>query len=110
MSDTSAQPARPVSLFTIVFLLSVFGLFLLVIRWFYAPARTTAFNAVPENLPKELEWKANPEPRRKVPDEAQDAAAKQAGEYAWLDKSACTVQLPIQRAMELTAQRYAAKK
>ncbi len=110
MSDTSAQPARPVSLFTIVFLLSVFGLFLLVIRWFYEPARSTAFNAVPENLPKELEWKANPESRRKVLAEVKEAAAKQAGEYAWVDKSAGTVQLPIQRAMELTAQRYAAKK
>jgi hypothetical protein len=110
MSDSSAQPARPVSLFTIVFLLSIFGLFLLVIRWFYEPARTTAFNAVPENLPKELEWKANPESRRKVLAEVKSAAAKQAGEYAWLDKSAGVVQLPIDRAMELTVQTYSAKK
>ena len=42
MSDSNAMPARPVSLFTIVFVFAVFAAFLLVIRWFYHPADTTA--------------------------------------------------------------------
>ena len=32
--------------------------------------------------------------------------AKKANSYAWIDQSAGQVQLPIERAMELTVQRY----
>ena len=47
MSDIPATPARPVSLFTIVFLFAVFAAFLLVIRYFYHPTTASAFNATP---------------------------------------------------------------
>ena len=35
--------------------------------------------------------------------------AKQANRYAWIDQQAGVVQLPLQRAMELTVQRYSTK-
>jgi len=103
------MPARPVSLFTIVFLFAIFAAFLLVIRYFYHPASTPAFVSSAENLPKEMQWKADRNSRRKTLDEARAADAKKAGTYGWVDQKAGVVQLPIERAMELTAQKYSAK-
>lgn len=110
MSDTSIAPARPVSLFTIVFLLALFGTFLLVIRYFYHPSTISAVNAPAENLPKELAWRADAVARRSALKEVRANEAAQLSSYAWLDQPAGTVRLPIERAMELTAQKYGAKK
>ena len=109
MSDTPATPARPVSLFTIVFLFATFAAFLLVIRWFYHPVTTSAFNAPAENLPKDLAWRASMDTRRQTLQELREAEAKKATAYAWADQKAGVVQLPIERAMELTARDLAAK-
>jgi hypothetical protein len=109
MSDIPATPARPVSLFTIVFLFAVFAAFLLVIRYFYHPTTTSAFNATPENVSKDLEWKSNSSTRRQVLTELRANEAKQAGKYGWVDQKAGVVQLPIERAMELTARDLSSK-
>jgi len=106
MSDT---PARPVSLVTIVILFAVFAAFLLVIRYFYHPASVAAFVAPAENLPKELQWRADRESRQKTLRELQAEDAKKAASYAWLDRQAGVVQLPLARAMELTARELAAR-
>ncbi len=110
MSDISAQPARPVSLFTIVFLLAIFAAFLLVIRYFYEPTVVSSFNAPPDNLSKDVEWRASSDTRHKALIEVRQNEAKQTQNYAWADQKAGVVQLPIERAMELTAQKYGAKK
>jgi hypothetical protein len=110
MSDTSATPARPVSLFTIVLLLVVFAAFFFAVRFFYHPAVTAPQNAAAENLSKDLEWRATTESRRAALKELREKQAKQATSYAWVDQKAGVVQLPIERAMELTAQKYGAKK
>ena len=109
MSDIPATPARPVSLFTIVFLFAVFAAFLLVIRYFYHPTTTSAFNATPDNVSKDLEWKSNAATRREALKELHDKEAKQTAKYGWVDQKAGVVQLPIERAMELTARDLAAK-
>lgn len=109
MSDHAAMPARPVSLFTIVFLLAIFAAFLLVIRWFYHPTTTPAFVAPAENLPKEMAWRANRDSRQKTLLEVRAAEAKKAGGYGWVDQKTGVVELPIERAMELTAQKYGSK-
>lgn len=109
MSDTPATPARPVSLFTLVFLFAVFGAFLLVIRYFYHPASDPAFVATPENLSKDLAWRADRDSRRKTLQELEEEQKKRASTYAWIDQRAGIVQLPIERAMELTARELAAK-
>jgi hypothetical protein len=109
MSDMPATPARPVSLFTIVFVLALFAAFLLVIRYFYHPVTTSAFNAPPDNLSKDLAWRATTDSRRQILREASDAETKKISSYAWVDQKAGTVQLPIERAMELTARDLASK-
>lgn len=110
MSETNVSPARPVSLFTIILLLGVFSAFLFVIRYTYQPAPTTAYNAAPENLSKDLEWRATAEARRKALLELREKEAKQAASYGWVDQPAGVVQLPVERAMELTVKQYSARK
>ena len=110
MSDHSALPARPVSLFTLVFLFAVFAAGLLVIRYFYHPAVLSTVNAAPENLPKDLEWRATAAARRSVLTEVRESSEKAASSYAWIDQKAGAVRLPVDRAMELTAQRYSGRK
>jgi hypothetical protein len=109
MSDPSVAPARPVSLFTIAFLLAIFAAFLLVIRYLYHPATTAAFVAPAENMSKDLAWRSDREARRKTLQDVRAAEAHKATGYAWIDQKAGIVQLPLQRAMELTAQELAAK-
>jgi hypothetical protein len=109
MSDTPVIPARPVSLFTIVFLFAVFAAFLLVIRYFYEPATTSAFNATPDNISKDLEWRANAANRRQTLKQLRETEAKQDSSYGWIDQKAGVVRLPIERAMELTAKDLVAK-
>jgi hypothetical protein len=110
MSDTSATPARPVSLFTIVFLFVVFAAFLFAVRYFYTPATSGPQNLAVENISKEMEWRATAESRRGALKALQETQAKQITSYGWVDKNAGVVQLPIDRAMELTVQQYGAKK
>jgi hypothetical protein len=110
MSDISAPPARPVSLFTIVLLFAVFAAFLLVIRYYYQPTAVSTFNAAPENVSKDFEWRATSEARRKALTELRQSEAGKLSSYAWVDQQAGVVQLPIERAMELTVQKYGAKK
>jgi hypothetical protein len=109
MSDFPATPARPVSLFTIVFLFAVFAAFLLVIRYFYHPTTTSAFNATPDNMSKDAQWKSNSSTRRQVLKDLRETETNQAGKYGWVDQKAGVVQLPIERAMELTARDLSSK-
>jgi hypothetical protein len=109
MSDFPTTPARPVSLFTVVFLFAVFAAFLLVIRYFYHPASASAFNASADNMSKDFEWRANSGARRKTLDDLRETEAKKIGSYAWVDQKGGPVQLPIERAMDLTARDLASK-
>lgn len=109
MSDTPVIPARPVSLFTIVFLFAVFAAFLLVIRYFYEPATISAFNGAPDNISKDLEWRANSANRRQTLTQLRETEVKQSSSYGWIDQQAGVVRLPIERAMELTAKDLTAK-
>ena len=110
MSDPANQSPRPVSLVTIVFVLALFAAFALVVSRYYAPTATAPQNQQAENLPKDLQWKATPASRKQALAELREKQAKQAVSYAWVDQKAGVVQLPIERAMELTAQRYGAQK
>lgn len=110
MSDTSDNPARPVSLFVIVFLFVLFAAFALVVRKIYTPSTTLPQNAVAENASKDNEWRATSTSRRATLEEVRADQAKKAGAYGWVDQKAGVVHLPIERAMELTAQQYGAKK
>lgn len=110
MSDTPHARPRPVSLITIVFLFVLFAAALFVAHHFYAPASVAAYNAAPENLSKDLQWRATAAARRATLTEVKAEQAKKLESYAWIDRKAGVVQLPIARAMELTVEKYSAKK
>lgn len=108
MSDHSATPARPVSLFTIFFVLLLLSALLLLARYFYRPVSAPPFAVTAENYSteKDAQWRATSENRRKALIDLRDAEAKQLQSYGWANKDAGKVQLPIERAMELTAKQY----
>ncbi len=73
----------------------------------YVPNRPPApQNEAPENLPKELAWRATPASRRAHLAELREKEARQAESYGWVDRGAGVVQLPIGRAMELVVREH----
>jgi hypothetical protein len=111
MSDTPASSPRPVSLAAILAVLAGFSLFLALVYLGYASHRAALpQNLAAERLPADLKWEATPEGRRAVLDDLRARQQKQATSYAWVDRKAGIVQLPIDRAMELTVREYAPKK
>lgn len=109
-SSSPAAAARPVSLITTIFILALLAVFIFVVHHFYEPTSVPPQNAAAENLPKELQWKATAASRQAALRELQAQQAKQAASYGWVDQKAGVVQLPVERAMELTVQQYGAKK
>jgi hypothetical protein len=109
MSDT-APSSRPVSLVTTLFIFALLGLFLYFVQRFYHPAVVAPQNETAENLPKELEWKATPASRKEALAKLRDKQTAQAASYAWVDQKAGIVQQPIERAMQLTAEKYGPRK
>ena len=110
MSDSSAPSPRPVALITTLFIFAVVATGWVLVSRFYDPTSTSPQNAVAENLPKELAWKATPATRKQALGELREKHAQQAISYAWIDKNTGVVQLPIERAMQLTAAQYGSKK
>jgi len=89
---------------SILAVLGCFALFLLLVALAYLPKKQgvergpfdqDGIRTPAERLEKLAEIRAN------------ETAASRS--YAWLDQSAGQLQIPIERAMELTAQRYSAK-
>jgi hypothetical protein len=103
------NPARPVSLFTIIFLFVLFAAFLFFVRRAYSPTTIAAQNSAAEQLPKDLAWKADATTRRATLKQTIEEQAKRATSYGWADQKAGVVSLPIQRAMELVVQEQGAK-
>jgi hypothetical protein len=95
----------------IVAIMACFILFLIPVRILYLRHLPPApQNEAPEQFPKDLAWKATPETRRATLAELIAKQEKQAASYAWIDKKAGIVQLPVDRAMELIVQEYGATK
>lgn len=104
----SKPAARPVSVFTLLAVFVCLGLFFAVAWWTRSPALAPR-ELAPEGLAADQQWKATPESRKAHLVELRADEAKHASRYAWIDQSADKVQLPIERAMELTVERYRAK-
>jgi hypothetical protein len=106
MSDSSA---KSVSWVSVAAVFGCFALFLLLVRLGYLSQSTPAPYAVaPEGSPEELAWKATPADRRKYLADLRNKQHEQATSYAWVDKTKGIVQLPLDRAMELTVQEFSA--
>ena len=97
MSETNSHRA---SLVSIIAIFVLFGLFLAVMRYMYVPRQTGAFAG---------DGIHTVEQRQKTLAELHAKEAAQAKSYGWVDQKAGVVHLPLERAMELTLQKYAAK-
>lgn len=110
MSDQPDPAPRPVSLVAVAalfVLLSLFGLITLRVYTHHRPAAPQ--NEAPENLSKDLAWKATPESRKAALADLRAKQALQAVSYGWVDQKAGVIQLPISRAMELVVEAHTGK-
>lgn len=98
MSD---HPSRSAPLVTILFVMAGFALFAAVVYFLYLPRHTGAFTD---------DGMHTAEIRKKNLEELHAKQSQQAASYGWVDQKAGVVQLPIDRAMELTVQKYSARK
>jgi hypothetical protein len=105
MTDPDTPAPRPVSLVTVVSIFILLSLFGILVERVYLPGRPAApQNDPPDNLSKDMAWKATPTTRRAYLAELRKKQAEQAASYGWVDQKAKVVQLPIERAMELIVQ------
>jgi hypothetical protein len=108
-TDPSAPTPRPVSVLAVAAIFVLLSLFGLLAHRVYRPGRTPApQNLAPDNLSKDLAWRATPADRRAYLADLRKRQAEQAASYGWVDKKSGVVQLPIARAMELVVKQYGA--
>ena len=101
-TDPDTPAPRPVSLVAILAVFILLSLFGFLVQRVYVRGRPPApQNQTPDNLSKDLAWKATPATRKAHLADLRSAQAHQAANYGWVDKKAGVVQLPIDRAMEL---------
>lgn len=98
MSNPSSRSAP---LVTILFVMACFALFLAVVYYAYLPHQTGPFTDDGMHTLAQ---------RRKNLAELHAKQAAQAKAYAWVDQKNGVVQLPIDVAMELTVEKFAARK
>jgi hypothetical protein len=109
MSDSAPSP-RPVSLVAILAILGCFALFLVPLYYGYVKHRPAGW-FIPESGPADKlgssdAWQATPAARKAYLTQLRAGQDKQLETYAWVDRKAGVVQLPIDRAMELVVQQY----
>jgi hypothetical protein len=111
MSDPSEPAPRPVSLLAVAAIFVLLSIFAVMADRIYLRGRPAApQNETPDNLSKDLAWRATPETRRAYLADLREKQKKQAEGYAWVDQKAGVVQLPIERAMELIVQEQGTRK
>jgi hypothetical protein len=102
MTEPQSPAPRPVSLVAIIAVFVLLSLFGVLAEKAYLPGRAPLpQNETPENLSKDMAWKATPETRKAYLLELRKKQAEQASKYGWVDQKAGVVQLPVARAMEL---------
>lgn len=97
MSDQSYRRASLVSIFAIFVL---FAMFAIAVYYIYVPRQTGAYTG--DGIRTSEQREENLAELRKT--EAQTATT-----YGWVDQQAGVVQLPLDRAMELTLEQYGKK-
>lgn len=95
MSESTSHRAPLISILGIFVL---FGLFFGLVYYLYLPRHTGEFSG---------DGIRTPEQRKKNLAELRAKESHQLTSYGWVDQKAGVVQLPIDRAMELTLQHYA---
>ena len=109
--NSTRGSARPVSFFSVVAVFVGFAFFPLMVYFVYL--RHQGGNSVQssaENIPKDQVWKTTAQGRKAYLTELKDKQQHQLATYAWIDQAKGVMQLPIDRAMELTVQEINAQK
>jgi hypothetical protein len=96
----ASSPGRRAPLVVVLSIFALFALFLIVLYFVYVPRQTGVF--ADDGI-------HTPEQRKKTLAEMRTKEVRQASNYGWVDQKSGVVQLPLDRAMELTLQRYAKK-
>jgi hypothetical protein len=111
MTDPDSPAPRPVSLLAVIAVFVLLSLFGVLVERVYLPGRPSApQNDTPDNLSKDMAWKATPETRRAYLADLRKKQAEQAASYGWVDQKNGVVQLPLERAMELIVQEHGGAK
>lgn len=102
MSDSPAQFSFPhrTPVFTALVVIVCFAAFVWLAKKIYTPHAATV---------EMVEGVRTPEDRKKLLKEHREKEAAEAVKYAWVDQKAGTVQVPIDRAIELTVRDHAKK-
>jgi len=100
----ATRPADRAAFWTaLLAVLGCFVIFLVILGIAYLPQLRKAPQVDLAKIPAEDQWKYTPEGRIARLQEMR-VREKAAGTYTWIDRSKGVVQLPIERAMELTRQ------
>jgi hypothetical protein len=89
---------------TFVAIVGCFLIFVIVLFLAYIPQRQSAPEVDLAKIPAEEQWKFTPEGRQAHLDEQRAKEQAAATSYAWIDKDKGIVQLPLDRAVEITLQ------
>ncbi|MEO5959777.1 MAG: hypothetical protein ABIR80_11710, partial [Opitutaceae bacterium] len=82
-------------------MLALFMVVFVIVRRYYQPATTAAFNAPAENFPDKkkdetVQWKMSRESRRFALNTLREEQGTAATTYGWVDQKAGVVRLPIE--------------
>jgi hypothetical protein len=118
MSESSQSPAsqsgspegRAGFWWTFLAIAGCFLIFVVVLVLAYVPLRRQADEVDLAKIPAEEQWKFTAKGRQDHLDEMRARERAAATSYAWIDKGKGVVQLPIDRAMELTLQKISAER
>ena len=92
---------------TVLAIFLCFAAFLIVLHFAYHAAPSLqAIDVTADKLPADQTWNATPEARLQYLAELRAKQEKQLSSYGWVDQKKGAVQLPIERAMELTVEKY----
>jgi hypothetical protein len=101
-TDPNTPTPRPVSLACVLAIFVLLSLFGIMAKRVYVHSRPPApQNEAPDNLSKDMAWRATPETRRAHLADLRKKQAEQGASYAWVVQKTGVVQLPVARAMEL---------
>jgi hypothetical protein len=89
---------------TFLAIVGCFLIFVIVLYLAYIPQRRSATDVDLAKIPPEEQWKFSPQGRQAHLDEMRAKEQSAATSYAWIDKDKGIVQLPLDRAVELTLQ------
>jgi hypothetical protein len=103
-SASGLPPPRGAFWVTFVAVIGCFAIFVIVLWLAYIPQRRLAPEVDLTKIPREEQWKYTAAGRQAHLDEMRAAEQAAATSYAWIDRDKGIVQLPLDRAMQLTLQ------